>query len=151
MTRISVFRILSDADSTISRILVDTRPICVGLEDEHRDEKVAGKTRIAAGTYPVKLRTFGGFHERYSERFPDFHEGMLEICDVPEFTDILIHCGVHHGHTAGCLLVGEWPVIEPNRIGSITESPLAYEKFYKSVISAAKYDNLFIQFVDWDR
>ena len=34
------------------------------LEDEQRDVKVYGETRIPAGTYKLKLRTVGGFHTR---------------------------------------------------------------------------------------
>ena len=34
------------------------------LEDEQRDVKVWGETRIPAGTYKLKLREEGGFHNK---------------------------------------------------------------------------------------
>ena len=39
------------------------------------NEKVYGETRIPAGTYKLKLRTEGGYHQKYSKRFPDIHRG----------------------------------------------------------------------------
>ena len=62
-------RFVSDNDTTISRVLVDGAFSCFGLEDEYREEKVAKETRIDAGTYEVRLRTEGGFHNRYTSRF----------------------------------------------------------------------------------
>ena len=103
---IVVARITSDDDATVSTINVDQRFVCFGLEDEYRADKVAGETRIPAGQYSVSLRTHGGFHDRYSERFADIHRGMLEVADVPGFSDILIHVGNTDEDTSGCLLVG---------------------------------------------
>ncbi len=37
-----VDRFTSDSESTISRILVDGRFVCFGLEDEYRTSKVPG-------------------------------------------------------------------------------------------------------------
>lgn len=51
--------------------------LCFILEDEHRNEKKSGETRIPAGRYEITLRTVGGFHQRYSNRFPIMHKGML--------------------------------------------------------------------------
>ena len=79
--------------------------MCYTLEDEHRDEKVMSETRIPAGEYEIKLRTVGGFNDKYSRRFKDIHKGMLWLQDVPNFKWVLIHCGNTDEHTAGCLLV----------------------------------------------
>ena len=56
---IVVDRYVSDEKATISRILVDGKQVCYGLEDEYRAEKVAKETRIPAGQYPVVLRQEG--------------------------------------------------------------------------------------------
>ena len=40
---------------------------CETLEDEYREVKVEGETRIPAGTYEIKLRTEGRMNERYCE------------------------------------------------------------------------------------
>jgi len=87
---ILVDRFVSDADATISRVSVDDKFVCFGLEDEFREEKVVGETRIPDGDYQITLRTEGRFHERYSTRFEEFHRGMLHIRDVPNFTFIFI-------------------------------------------------------------
>ena len=72
---IVVDRFISDDDTTISRINVDRQFVCFGLEDEFREEKIAQETRIPAGTYDIRLRTEGGHHNRYSNRFEDIHRG----------------------------------------------------------------------------
>ena len=65
---IFVERFHSTSDETYSNIYVDGKWICFGLEDEHREEKVAGETRIPSGRYKIGVREFGGFHNIYSDR-----------------------------------------------------------------------------------
>ena len=82
--------------------------LCFTLEDEYRAEKVKHHTRIPEGIYKLELRRYGGFHARYQERYgSDWHKGMLEVLDVPGFTDILVHCGNTDEDTSGCILVGD--------------------------------------------
>ena len=108
--KLEVLRFSSGKDST-SGILFDVTKgrefLCYTLEDEKREEKKMGETRIPAGTYDLSLRMVGGFHKKYSKRFGDSHRGMLHITNVPGFEYILIHCGNTDEHTAGCLLVGD--------------------------------------------
>ncbi len=151
-----VDRFVSDDDTTISRVLVGPtgaivdKFICFGLEDEYREHKVAKETRIPAGEYHIRVRTFGGHHTRYTHRFSDIHQGMLEIMDVPNFTDILVHCGNTDEHTDGCLIVGVGANTEPGDM-SISQSVVAYRRFYQEVIQAALDETLFIEFQDNDR
>jgi hypothetical protein len=148
--QINVDRFVSDADTTISRITVDGSFMCFGLEDEYREEKLVGETRIPAGVYKVRLRTEGGFHSRYQQRFPEFHRGMLHIQDVPGFEWILIHCGNTDEDTMGCLLVGSQAITTPGDM-SITASTDAYRRFYPMVAPAAENGDLTIAFQDNDR
>ena len=107
------------------------------LEDEYREEKVYGETRIPDGAYKMGLRKEGGYHARYSKKFDDFHIGMLHVLDVPGFEYILIHCGNTDEHTAGCLLVGDSQ--ENNQIkkdGFIGKSVQAYKRIYPRIASA---------------
>jgi len=107
------------------------------LEDEQRNEKVYGETRIPNGTYKLGLRKTGGYHAKYSKRFPDIHIGMLHVLDVPGFEYILIHCGNTDEHTAGCLLVGDSQ--ENNQItkdGFIGKSTQAYKRIYPKIAEA---------------
>jgi len=147
--KLEVLRISSGPDSTsgILFIVDDTADspysegfrckrsfVCYTLEDEYRDEKKYGETRIPAGTYKVKLRAEGGYHQKYSKRFPEIHRGMLHITDVPNFEYILIHCGNTDEHTAGCLLVGDSQ--ENNQLkkdGFIGKSTQAYKRIYPKI------------------
>ena len=107
------------------------------LEDEQRDKKVFGETRIPDGTYKLGLRKEGGYHQKYSKRFDDIHIGMLHVLDVPNFEYILIHCGNTDEHTAGCLLVGDSQ--ENNQIkkdGFIGKSSQAYKRIYPRIASS---------------
>ena len=145
---IFVDRFLSNDDATLSKWELDGKYICFGLEDEPRAFKIPKETRIPSGRYKIAVRNFGGFNQRYSKKFPELHQGMLEIMDVPNFTDILIHIGNTDEHTAGCLLVGSYPVT----VGEfkIAHSELAYKHFYSKVIDAAVAGTLFITIVDND-
>jgi hypothetical protein len=146
---ILVDRFISDHDSTISRVSINGKYECFGLEDEFRADKVPGETRIPAGTYKIKLRTEGGFHNRYADHYKKAHKGMLHIEDVPNFTHILIHCGNTDEDTAGCLLLGSSANTAVGDM-SISSSRLAYQTFYPKVCDAAQNDDLTITFVDND-
>jgi len=147
---ILVDRFISDNDSTISKVMVDGNFVCFGLEDEYREEKVSKETRIPAGTYRVTLRTEGSHHSRYSNKFPDFHKGMLHVRDVPNFKWILIHIGNTDEDTDGCLLVGSQAITDPGEM-KIISSTVAYKRFYSMVVDAAANNTLSITFLDNDR
>lgn len=111
--------------------------MCYTLEDEGRQKKVYGETRIPDGTYKIKLRKVGGFHKRYSEIFSDIHIGMLELVDVPGFKHILIHCGNDDEDTSGCLLVGDTQENnDQKKDGFIGKSRQAYKRIYKHIVEA---------------
>lgn len=117
--------------TTLGMLYIGNKRECYTLEDEYRKVKVKHHTRIPDGSYKVKLRTVGRFHQRYLKRFPKIHKGMLELQDVPNFKYILIHCGNDEGDTSGCILVGS------NSVGNrITGSTIAYKKLYYKVIKA---------------
>ena len=122
--------------------------MCFSLEDEHRDKKVAGETRIKAGNYAVRLRTEGGLHAKYKRRFPAFHEGMLHIIGVPDFEWIYFHVGNMESHTDGCVLVGYGADLKRMTVQASVD---AYTAFYKRVVGAAKDGSLRVQIIDGDR
>jgi len=120
-------------DFTIGKLFIDGTFECYTLEDEFRSVKVMHETRIPAGMYEIKLRTFGGHHEKYKLKFPEFHKGMLWLQNVPNFKDILIHIGNTDEDTSGCLLL----VKEVNLLtGYGSKSTQAYIEMYKKVIAA---------------
>ncbi len=147
---ITVRRFLSNADATLSEISIDGVFECYGLEDEQREIKVAGETRIPPGAYRVGVRTVGGFHARYSTRFARFHAGMLHVLDVPGFEFILIHVGNTDDDTAGCLLTGQ--SCAASAAGSLTvgASVMAYTALYLKVVAAALAGELTIHYIDED-
>jgi hypothetical protein len=127
-------RNVHSSDYTLGEIRIAGKFECYTLEDEHRDVKVKGETRIPAGSYVVKLRKSGGFHARYLKRFGAlFHRGMLHVTNVPGFEYILIHIGNTEKDTAGCVLVGDR--MDPVR-GTIGGSESAYRRLYPKVAAA---------------
>jgi len=146
---VTVERVKSDNDSTLSIVSIDGKFECFGLEDEFREDKVPGETRIPAGEYPLNVRKVGGFHNRYSEKFPDMHKGMLQVMDVPDFEYILIHIGNTEENTDGCLLLGQSGMSGklPMEVLSSTQ---AYKAFYPKVIAAAEKGNAIIRYIDSD-
>lgn len=147
--KLTLERFHDDGDRTLGLLLMDGVFQCLTLEDERRTIKVYGETRIPAGIYAIKLRTEGGFHNRYRDRFGDWHRGMPELQDVPGFEYILIHIGNTDEHTAGCLLVG----MGLNRDQSmITASERAYRKIYPAIADALEAgEAVSIEIIDQDR
>lgn len=146
-------RYKSNDEATLSKISVhdDDDSVlyrCYGLEDEYRAEKVMHETRIPAGTYRVVSRAFGGFYQRYTKRWPEWHRGMLQIADVPGFSDILFHCGNKESDTSGCPLVG----VQANESTfEVYPSRPAYIELYKLCIDACEAGNLSVIIKDSDR
>ena len=130
------------------------RLLCSTLEDQFRflHEKVAGETRIPAGTYRLQLRKRGGFHQRYMKRFPRIHKGMIEICDVPNFRWVMFHCGNGPKDTAGCPLVGDGVTgTTGSRPMRLTGSVVAYKQVYPSIAAAIETGNeVLCRFTDLD-
>jgi hypothetical protein len=154
--QLEVVRFSSEWDSTngaLFDISSGTRKfLCYTLEDEHRDEKVAGETRIPAGEYKLSFRRVGGFHKKYDSRFPTIHKGMLWVRDVPGFEYILIHCGNTDEHTSGCLLLGDTQ--ENNQVkknGWVGHSTRAYFRVYPYIAAALERKELVtILYTDFD-
>ena len=146
----------SEADSTNGLLFevndLGNQFLCYTLEDEHRVLKVKGETRIPAGIYNIELRKEGGFHERYTKKYPDIHIGMLHIIDVPGFEFILIHTGNTDEHTSGCLILGDSQ--ENNTIikdGFIGKSVNAYRRVYPKIAKALKNgESVTIEYIDYD-
>ena len=152
--KLQVLRFSSESDSTnglLFNVTDGVKFLAYTLEDEYRKHKKSKETRIPAGTYKIKLRNEGGFHQRYSKKYPSIHRGMLHIIDVPGFEYILIHVGNSDEHTAGCLLVGDTQ--ENNQInknGFIGSSGNAYKRIYPLIADAVEKEEVTIQYIDLD-
>ena len=153
---LEVLRFSSQKDST-NGVLFDVtggerKFLCYTLEDEYRKDKVAGETRIPAGTYRITLRTTGGFHGRYVKKYGDMHKGMLWVRDVPNFEYILIHTGNTDEHTAGCLLLGDSQQANfGSSNGMVGSSVNAYKRVYPAIAKALEEgESVSITYVDFD-
>ena len=135
---LEVLRFSSQKDSTNGLLFDITggkrRFLCYTLEDEYREDKVMGETRVPSGTYRITLRKTGGFHGRYLKKYGEMHKGMLWVRDVPNFEYILIHTGNTDEHTAGCLLVGDSQQTNfGDSDGFVGSSTQAYKRIYPMV------------------
>ena len=132
--KLTVVRTQFGTDATNGLLFIDGIFECYTLEDQYQAVKVMHETCIPEGTYDIKFRTVGGFHEKYKKRYGNDHHGMLHLQDVPNFTYILIHAGNTDEHTSGCLIVGETQQdLDISEDGFIGHSGKAYLKLYNKV------------------
>ena len=82
-------------ERTIGVLLVDGRYFSYTLEDTARKVKIAGRTAIPEGEYPVRISMSARFKRK-----------MLEVQNVPGFSGIRIHSGNTEHDTEGCPLLG---------------------------------------------
>lgn len=145
-------RIDKGTESSIGHITIHDGMIsmleCFTCEDEPRIKKLAGKTRIPAGRYEIKLRTEGGMTKRYADKF-DFHQGMLWLQDVPNFEWVYMHVGNTHKDTLGCILTGTSVNHDyVNGGGTVSNSVDAYKRLYLKVVDALRHGSVFINVID---
>jgi hypothetical protein len=83
--------------STIGELADENGFICYILEDMVRSdgEKVYGETAIPQGDYDLIIRWS-----------PKLNKMALELVNVPNFTNVLIHMGNKPEDTEACLLTG---------------------------------------------
>ncbi|MDA3900078.1 MAG: DUF5675 family protein [Spirochaetes bacterium] len=141
---LTVKRKTESKESTIGELYIDGKFECYTLEDIGRPKKIWGKTRIQAGSYRIKFRKIGRFHNRYKVRFKSIYKGMLHILNIPLFQYVLIHCGNTAKHTAGCLLVGKSYTSD-----RLIDSTTAYKQMYVKVAAALERgEAVYINFDD---
>lgn len=133
--KILVERFDSGSDDTLGMIYIDGKHVGYTIEDEFREVKVKGETRIPAGTYKIRFREQDTpLTLKYKEKY-SFFKWHLEVCDVPGFSNIYIHVGNIDKHTDGCLIVGK-------RIGNlegkraVLDSVSAYKEIYPVIAKA---------------
>ena len=153
---LEVLRYSSGNDSTLGLLFENGAHgrefIAYTIEDEFREEKVSGETRIPEGTYDIKLRKTGGFNSRYATKFGEpWHKGMLHVQDVPGFEYILIHTGNTDDDTMGCLLVADTSQQNITKEGFVGASTDAYKRVYPDLAQWLEDGNkLSITYIDYD-
>ena len=137
---IQIKRVAQGTNSSLGHLYIQGVFVCYLLEDKPRKEKLAGITAIPEGTYKLKLRKFGLTHQKYLDRYPSLHKGMLEICGIPNFCDVLLHIGNVHQETEGCPLTGSYWV-KKNDDYLVRQSRRAYEYVYPLLLEELKKGN----------
>lgn len=135
-----LLRVNDNGDSTIGSLYRETQFAGYTLEDEHRDIKIKGETRIPAGRYKLVLRkVLSGMTQRYRKRYPWFTWHIM-LQDVKTHKYVYIHSGSFESHTDGCILVGWTQSANIGDNGSITESRHYYERLYKEIVPLLESD-----------
>lgn len=137
---IFVNRFPSEKDWTLSEFGILGKKYGVGVEDEQRDVKKHGETRINNGIYEVELvfsprfsncyfvDAHGNLSEKQDAVFSQPHK-LMHVKDVTNFGNILWHWGNTDLDTDGCYLVGTAFGVIRGRKG-VTASKLKYKEIY---------------------
>lgn len=120
--------------STLGLLYINSKFQAFTMEDQHRDIKVMGETRIPAGTYEVDYRNFVTPKTREYRSKYEWFKYHLEIKDVPGFKYVYLHVGNDSEDTEGCILLGDSAVNNGARKGFIGYSTQAFKRIY-SIIS----------------
>lgn len=130
---LKLLRVDQSEHTTLGHLYINGVFACYTLEDALRKEKIAGRSAIPAGEYSLRLNTWGGKNEKYAKRFPQMHEGMLEIVGIPGFSFVYLHLGNTHRDTEGCPLTGfYWRREKGDFI--LSESALVYARVYPQLL-----------------
>lgn len=138
--QVIVDRFPSEKDWTLSEFSILGTKHGVGVEDEHRDTKVHGETRVDNGIYEFDLRYSPKFSKHYfrddqgylnatkTERFKWEHE-LLWVKDTPRHEFVLWHWGNTDDDTHGCYIVGKDFATFDKQKG-VSASRITYTKIY---------------------
>jgi len=165
---IIVNRQKSQKDWTLSTFNADDNSFKgVGVEDEKRDIKVFGETRIGAGTYELELVNSPKFsHEYYRDAngnlmlakdwnlskpeikgiFKWKHE-LIHVKNVANFESILWHWGNTDLDTYGCYIVGSVFGKTKGRDG-VLNSRKKYTEIYPIIFRAIKKGIVKVTYID---
>lgn len=160
MTKMQLFvdRAPSAPDWTLSKFYSLSKDVSgVGVEDEKREVKVKGETRIDNGTYQLGLRVSPKFSKEYYrdddgnliaakdritvEQMRKYHtqHEMIWVLNVPNFDFILWHWGNTDDHTDGCYCVGTTYApfgVQKGVSGSRAKYMEIYPKIWKAIKGA---------------
>lgn len=146
--QLKLFRYSDNGESSLGIMFLHNKFQCYALEDEYREKKVRGETRIPAGIYEILLRNAGRLNQKYKSRFPGFHKGMLHLQNVPNFKYIYIHIGNQDDDTDGCITVQNNANNNQIKKGFNTDSKNAYILAYKKTIKILDKEKLYIDIKD---
>ncbi|KAB2967516.1 DUF5675 family protein [Zoogloea sp.] len=141
--RVTLNRFVSSADDSLSMLCINGKFSAFIIEDEYRQQKVKGETRIPAGIYKLVLVDSPKFSPIYGHK-------MIMLEAVPGFTGILIHPGVSQKDTEGCLCPGNVARFNPMGESRLEESKAAYFRIYPIIAQAIQTEGAEIEVIDSD-
>ena len=149
--KLKLKRYSDDGDSTLGLFYIDGKFSCYTLEDERRDVKVPGETRIPSGTYKVvyqENRT--PMTIRYKNKYTFFTKHLM-LVGVKGFSSIYIHSGNTDKHTDGCILLADSCISNVTREGFVGNSRDAYKRNYGIITQALdNNEDIFLKVEDED-
>lgn len=132
-----VYRKYKKPDYCVGRMSIDGTFICNTMEDVDRglddgmqdwmikNKKIPNVTAIPTGRYKIDMDTVSPKFSKYPF-YMEVCQGKLPcIKNVRGFDGILIHCGVDHSNSSGCILVGM-----NTQVGKLTNSKETFKKIY---------------------
>ena len=134
---ILVYRKWKREDYTVGRMSIDGILICNTMEDIDRglddgmqdwlirNKKIPNVTAIPTGRYKIDMDTVSPKFSKYPFYMEVCQGKLPRIKNVKGFDGILIHCGVDHSNSAGCILVGM-----NKQKGKLTDSKETFKKIY---------------------
>ena len=137
---IKIIRVAEGKHSTLSHLYIGGLFCCYLLEDTVRDHKIPGETAIPPGDYGLSLNHWAAMNARYAKRYPEFHEGMVEIIEIPNYRLVFLHSGNTHEDTRGCPLTGlHWVFIDGDY--KVRGSAVAYRHMYPLLLAQLEAGN----------
>jgi len=148
-SQVIVNRFPSESDWTLSKFYILGQEFGVGIEDEFRQVKVHGETRIPNGTYELTLTDSPKFSKSYfeSSRVPEIKpkkggefihpHKLITVNNVPNFSRILWHWGNTDEDTDGCYIVGS-TIGKIGTQAAVLGSRKKYEQVYPIISSLIK-------------
>ncbi|MFZ6011277.1 MAG: DUF5675 family protein [Bacteroidota bacterium] len=132
---LSLLRYTDDGFTTLGLLYIDDQYFCFTLEDTFREQKIAKKTRIPAGTYEIKFRKEKEGEQpsektvKYRKLYPQWFTYHLMLQNVPGFNFIYIHVGNDNEDTDGCILVAD-SVSVTDKESLLANSTKAFQRLY---------------------
>lgn len=147
MGTIKIIRVAQGKQTTLSHLYINGIFNCYLLEDYIRESKVAGSTCIPVGIFDLKLNRTANMNTSYKNRYPNLHQGMIQIADIKTFDMIFIHIGNFHQETNGCPLTGHyWDLVSGNY--QMSQSAFAYQLIYPKLVKEIQAGNTEIQIIN---
>tara|TARA_R100000541_G_C1897352_1_gene84117 strand:- start:110453 stop:110929 length:477 start_codon:yes stop_codon:yes gene_type:complete len=134
MNKTFVYQRLAHGEDSSYGVLYDPEGVqqCFIVEDEPREVKVDGETRIHKGKYLLKQRkVLSGMTKRYREKY-DWFKWHLELQDVPDFEYVYLHIGNFERNSEGCLLCN-YNIVTSGKEYYGGNSTQAFKDFYEKV------------------